>query len=104
MHDLTFTIAQLRVLKAYLADKGLFFPNSNDHLVARRKHRPVIRVELNVNSMVKGTYNANFKSFISATQLGSIFQTSDTTNTLGYKQHIHANCFHNYCLLPSYQK
>ena len=61
MDDLTLTKTQLRVLKAYLADKRLFFPNSNDLLAARRKLRPVIRVELNVDSMVKGTCSANCK-------------------------------------------
>ena len=30
MHDLTLTKAQMRTMKPYLADKGVFFPNSNE--------------------------------------------------------------------------
>ena len=46
MHDLTLTKAQIRTMKAYLAAKGVFFPNTDELLKSREKLRPVIKDEL----------------------------------------------------------
>ena len=46
MHDLTLTKQQMRTMKAYLSSKGLFFPNTNDLLEARKKLCPTITPQL----------------------------------------------------------
>ena len=45
MHDLTLTKAQMRTMKGYLAEKGIFFPNKTALIEDRAQLRPVIQVE-----------------------------------------------------------
>ena len=51
MHDLTLSKEQVRVLKQYLKEKNVFFPNTNDLLEARKKLRPVLKPILNDNGV-----------------------------------------------------
>ena len=42
MHNLTLSKEQMRVVKRYVTAKGIFFPNTNQLLEARKKIRPAI--------------------------------------------------------------
>ena len=60
MHDLTLTKAQMRTMKGYLAEKGIFFPNTTALIEARAQLRPVIQVEfdgvsVDYTALVKST-------------------------------------------------
>ena len=45
MHDLTLTKAQMQIMKGYLVEKGIFFPNTTALIEACAQLRPVIQVE-----------------------------------------------------------
>ena len=45
--SLKLTKDQMRKMKSYLSSKGVFFPNTNDLLEARKRLHPTISPELN---------------------------------------------------------
>ena len=74
MHDLTLTKAQMRTMKGYLAEKGIFFPNTTALIEARAQLRPVILVEF-VGDGASVDYTALVKS--TSSSLIGMIQSKD---------------------------